>query len=91
MASKHHPYVFVHGMMGWGEDKKLYKVLPYWGMVTGSLTKRMRAEGYEVYTPSVSPLGSAWDRACELYANLTGGTVDYGVAHSKEKGHTVSA
>ena len=59
MASKQHPYVFVHGMMGWGEDKKLYKVLPYWGMVTGSLTKRMRAEGYEVYTPSVSPLGSA--------------------------------
>lgn len=86
MASNH-PFVFVHGMMGWGEDKKLYKVLPYWGMVTGSFTKRMRAEGYEVYTPSVSPLGSAWDRACELYANLTGGTVDYGVAHSKEKGH----
>ena len=43
MASNH-PYVFVHGMMGWG-------------------------------------------RACELYANLTGTTVDYGVAHSKEKGH----
>ncbi len=87
MGNKQHPYVFVHGMMGWGEDKKLYKVLPYWGMVTGSYTKRMRAAGYEAYTPSVAPLGSAWDRACELYANLTGGTVDYGVAHSKEKGH----
>ena len=87
MASKQHPYVFVHGMMGWGEDKKFYKVIPYWGMVTGNYPRRMREKGYEVYTPSVSPLGSAWDRACELYANLTGTTVDYGVAHSKEKGH----
>ena len=86
MASNH-PYVFVHGMMGWGEDKKFYKGLPYWGMVTGNYPRRMREKGYEVYTPSVSPLGSAWDRACELYANLTGTTVDYGVAHSKEKSH----
>ena len=86
MASNH-PYVFVHGMMGWGEDKKFYKGLPYWGMVTGNYPRRMREKGYEVYTPTVSPLGSAWDRACELYANLTGTTVDYGVAHSKEKGH----
>ena len=86
MASNH-PYVFVHGMMGWGEDKKFYKGLPYWGMVKGNYPRRMREKGYEVYTPSVSPLGSAWDRACELYANLTGTTVDYGVAHSKEKGH----
>ncbi len=87
MASKQHPYVFVHGMMGWGEDKKFYKGLPYWGMVTGNYPRRMREKGYEVYTPTVSPLGSAWDRACELYANLTGTTVDYGIAHSKEKGH----
>ncbi len=82
-----HPYVFVHGMMGWGEEKKLYKVLPYWGMVTGSYLKKMRANGYEVYAPSVSPLGSAWDRACELYAMLTGTTVDYGEAHAKKYGH----
>ncbi len=88
MASKNqHPFVFVHGMMGWGEDKKLYKVLPYWGMVTGNYIKRMRKNGYEAYIPSVAPMGSAWDRACELYAQLTGTTVDYGVAHSKEKGH----
>ena len=86
MASNH-PFVFVHGMMGWGEDKKFYKGLPYWGMVTGNYPKRMREKGYEVYTPTVSPLGSAWDRACELYANLTGTTVDYGAAHAKKYGH----
>ena len=87
MASKQHPYVFVHGMMGWGEDKKFYKGLPYWGMVTGNYPRRMREKGYEVYTPTVSPLGSAWDRACELYAQLTGTRVDYGAAHSKKYGH----
>ena len=88
MAGKtQHPFVFVHGMMGWGEDKKFYKGLPYWGMVTGNYPRRMREKGYEVYTPTVSPLGSAWDRACELYANLTGGTVDYGAAHAKKYGH----
>lgn len=87
MANKLHPFVFVHGMMGWGEDKKFYKFIPYWGMVTGNYPRRMREKGYEVYTPSVSPLGSAWDRACELYANLTGTRVDYGVAHSKKYGH----
>lgn len=82
-----HPFVFVHGMMGWGTDKKLYKVLPYWGMVTGSYLKKMEARGLEAYAPSVSPLGSAWDRSCELYAQLTGTTVDYGKAHSEKYGH----
>ena len=37
--------------------------------------------------PSVGPISSAWDRACELYAQLTGTTVDYGEAHSKEHNH----
>ncbi|MBR5977216.1 MAG: hypothetical protein IK046_05445 [Clostridia bacterium] len=82
-----HPYVFVHGMMGWGTDKKLYTVLPYWGMVTGNYIKRINNMGYEAYAPSVSPLGSAWDRACELYAQLTGTRVDYGKAHSAKFGH----
>ena len=82
-----YPYIFVHGMMGWGEENKLYNVIPYWGMVTGNQVKQLREQGIEAYAPQVSPVGSAWDRACELYAQLTGSTVDYGVAHSKEKGH----
>jgi len=32
-------------------------------------------------------MGSAWDRACELYASLAGGVVDYGAAHSAACGH----
>lgn len=36
---------------------------------------------------SVGPISSAWDRACELYAQLTGTTVDYGAAHSAAHNH----
>lgn len=81
-----YPYIFVHGMLGWGEENKFYK-FPYWGMIAGNQVKQLRAEGIEAYAPQVGPLGSAWDRACELYAQLTGTRVDYGVAHSKAKGH----
>ena len=32
-------------------------------------------------------MGSAWDRTCELYAQLTGTRVDYGKAHAEKYGH----
>ena len=35
----------------------------------------------------MSPYGSAWDRACELYAQLYGERVDYGCRHSERYGH----
>ncbi|NCC87835.1 MAG: hypothetical protein EOM05_08205 [Clostridia bacterium] len=82
-----YPFIFVHGMYGFGEDVKINNYLPYWGMFTGSLTKYLNANGFVCYAPSVGPISSAWDRACELYAQLFGGTVDYGVAHSKEHSH----
>lgn len=81
------PIVFVHGLMGWGDRADINKAVPYWGMSTGSLTKFLNAQGYETYAATVGPLSSAWDRACELYAQMTGTTVDYGEAHSNEKGH----
>ena len=31
------------------------------------------------------------DRACELYAELTGGIADYGIAHAQRYGHARSA
>lgn len=82
-----YPFVFVHGLMGWGERSTLDPILPYWGMTTGSLMDYLSSKGYESYAAQVGPLSSAWDRACELYAQLTGTTVDYGLAHSAEKGH----
>ena len=86
-SSKDDPVVFVHGLMGWGQRAGINAVLPYWGMTTGSLTSYLNALGYETYSATVGPISSAWDRACELYAQLTGTTVDYGAAHAAAHDH----
>jgi triacylglycerol lipase len=80
-------YVLVHGMGGWGENAGMNSVTPYWGSTTGSISAHLRSNGFLVKEATVGPFSSAWDRACELYAQLMGTTVDYGEAHSKEHGH----
>ena len=82
-----YPYVFVHGLMGWGQYDAHYKLMPYWGMFGGELLGKLEDKGYDCYAASVSGTASAWDRACELYAQLTGTVVDYGKAHSEKCGH----
>ena len=82
-----YPYVFVHGLSGWGSYDVTYKLLPYWGMFGGDLLQYLGDKGFHAVCASVSPRGSAWDRACELYAELTGTRVDYGKAHSERCGH----
>ena len=80
-------YVFVHGLSGWGSYDTQYKLMPYWGMFGGDLMKYLGDKGFNAYAASVDPNGSAWDRACELYAQLTGTRVDYGKAHSERCRH----
>ena len=80
----HYPIVLVHGLFGWGGTEVLG--LNYWGGFS-SLRDILNDAGYEVYTPSIGPVASNWDRACELYAYLVGGTVDYGAYHSATNGH----
>ena len=82
-----HPIVFVHGMFGWGQNEGINKKVPYWGATSGSITEYLSGMGAECYAASVGPMSSAWDQACELYAQLTGTRVDYGEAHSKLHGH----
>ena len=82
-----YPFVFVHGMFGWGDAIGIDKAAPYWGGTTGHLIDFLKGCNYECYTASVGPISSAWDNACELYAQLTGTRVDYGEAHSKAHGH----
>ncbi|WP_409068366.1 esterase/lipase family protein [Clostridium sp. FAM 1755] len=79
-----YPIVMVHGCFGWGrnEGAGLY----YWGGKE-SLTQKLTDKGYTVYSPSIGPVSSNWDRACELYTYIVGGTVDYGESHSKKYGH----
>ena len=80
-------YVFVHGLSGWGHYDSQNNLFPYWGLSSGSLLKKLKKEGFDYYDASVAPHGSAWDRACELYAQLTGTVTDYGVEHSARCGH----
>lgn len=87
-----YPYIFVHGMGGWGPDNEFYAMSPYWGGGLGlsdtDMIKMLNEKGIEAYAPSVGPLSSAWDRACELYAQLMGTVVDYGEAHAAAHGHS---
>ncbi|MEI6579598.1 MAG: helix-turn-helix domain-containing protein [Eubacteriales bacterium] len=82
-----YPYILVHGLGGWGAESGINETAPYWGATTGSLSKYLVQQGYSVYEASVGPFSSTWDRACELYAQLTGTKVDYGEAHSNANGH----
>lgn len=82
-----YPYVLVHGLAGWGESDGINSITNYWGTLSGNIPDYLRGEGIRVYEASVGPFSSAWDRACELYAQLTGTTVDYGAAHSTAHGH----
>jgi triacylglycerol esterase/lipase EstA (alpha/beta hydrolase family) len=81
-----YPFIFVHGLNGYGDDRSLET--SYWGHEAGQLLPFFESQGYTSYAPSISPAGSAWHRACELYARITGTRVDYGAAHSEEYGHS---
>ena len=63
--------IFVHGLSGWGSYDAAYQRMPYWGMRGGDLMAFLRQQGFDCYAASVAPTGSAWDRACELYARLS--------------------
>lgn len=82
-----YPYVYLHGLFGWGGYDLRNRFLPYWGLLGGDMIKNLNKRGYTCRSASVDPEGSAWDRACELYAQLSGTRVDYGKAHSEKYGH----
>ena len=86
--TNNYPTLLIHGLGGWGETDALSKVMPYWGFRPDrKLTNHLRKAGYEIYFPGLGMINSAWDRSCELWAYLMGGTVDYGKVHSEKKGH----
>lgn len=82
-----YPVILVHGLNGWGNEEGINKAIPYFGATTGSIEKYYTSLGIECHCASVGPISSAWDRACELYAQLAGTTVDYGAAHSAKYNH----
>jgi triacylglycerol lipase len=83
--NNNYPIVMVHGLFGWGNNELMG--INYWGG-QNSLKDLLTKNGYTVFTPTIGPISSNWDRACELYAYLKGGTVDYGEEHSKKYGNS---
>lgn len=79
--------VFVHGLGGWGSYDLANDLMPYWGMGGGDLIDYLNARGFNCAAASVNPNSSSWDRACELYAQITGTRVDYGKEHSERNNH----
>ncbi|MFQ6676224.1 MAG: esterase/lipase family protein [Fidelibacterota bacterium] len=78
-AQNSYPIVLVHGFRGWGPDEMAgYN---YWGGFY-DLEEDLKSLGYDVYTVSVGPVSSNWDRAVEMYYQLKGGQVDYGRRHA---------
>ncbi|MBF0225436.1 MAG: hypothetical protein HQK76_08290 [Desulfobacterales bacterium] len=94
-----YPIVLVHGFAGWGREEVSLNLgggitsgIRYWGGLSGDLESEMNNRGFEIFTASVGPITSAWDRACELYSEITGynvdGKVDYGYVHAANSGGT---
>jgi triacylglycerol esterase/lipase EstA (alpha/beta hydrolase family) len=81
------PTVMIHGYSGWGEYDDRYEETPYWGLTLTDFRMMFDKWDQDIYMPSVGPQSSAWDRACEIYAEITGTRVDYGEAHSRKCGH----
>ena len=63
----------VSGFSGWGEA--LFGTFNYWGGFE-DLPEALHAAGYTVIVVRIGPLSSNWERACEVYAQLTSGLFD---------------
>ena len=82
-ASAKTPIILMHGFIGWGRDEM--NGYDYWGG-TIDLESYLISEGFEVYTVSMGPISSNWDRAIEAFYQIKGGQVNYGLKHSEEYG-----
>ena len=81
-----YPVILVPGVLGYGDESSLSKFVPYFGTMSASAAKTIQSLGVDCYTASFTPALGVWGRACELYAQIAGGTVDYGAAYSEKNG-----
>ncbi|KAJ0401420.1 hypothetical protein ATCC90586_009996 [Pythium insidiosum] len=84
-AANKYPIVLIHGLAGWGRGE--FGGANYFGLLQGDFQEMLKDEGHEVFTVGIGKVTSNWHRACELYAQLKGGRVDYGENHAKTFGH----
>lgn len=66
--------------------------LPGWGLTDGywesALDSSIIPTNLSISCVDPSPIASHHDRACEIFAQITGTLVDYGLGHSKFFGHS---
>jgi triacylglycerol lipase len=77
MKSKY--VIFVPGVFGWGPGE--LGGFPYWGDALQQFT------GFKTHEAKCGPISSFHDRACEVFAQIKGTEVHYGLEHSAVAGH----
>ena len=80
------PTVFIGGAVAYGDNTFFNDLIPSFGF-KNNVPRMLETAGYECYVTSPGSFNSSWDRACIVFAELTGGVVDYGKAHSEKHGH----
>lgn len=73
--------VLVHGLFGFGPDE--LGQVSYWKPILETFPK----DKFDIFEASVGAISSNWDRACELWSQIKGGTVNYGKYHSIKCNH----
>ena len=62
-----YPYIFTHGLNGWGEYSIQNAVVPYWGTLGGSLIRYLQARGVACRSAFTDPNNSADGAATGLF------------------------
>lgn len=88
LAADKAPFVLVHGFLGFGPEQYKDSGFKYWGGFD-DIAEHMRQYrgGRPVLVPAVGSISSSWDRSAELYYQIKGGCVDYGMQHTARAAH----
>ena len=88
LAANNYPVVLVHGFLGFGPDSYPGSGFLYWGGYNNIAAHMQLYHGpHAVYAAGVAAIGSNWDDAAELYAQIKGGCTDYGAIHVARYGY----
>lgn len=87
-CANNHPIVLVHGFLGFGPEQYKSTGFKYWGGFDDIAAHLRSYKGErQVLVPSVGSISSSWDRSAELYYQIKGGCVDYGMVHTRNAPH----
>jgi len=82
-AVNNDPLVLVHGFLGFGPDQFPRSGFLYWGGYHDIAAHLRLYKGpHTVLTATVGAIATNRERAAELYAQIKGGCVDYGLRHA---------